>query len=347
MDEKRTILFVDDEEHILYSLRRLFRREGYEILIARSGIEGLEMLKEHEVSLIVSDQRMPGMIGTEFLAKSREIRPESTRIMLTGHSDLEAATQAINEGGISRYISKPWDDDNLKITVRDIFERIDLETENLKLAKELQEKNKELEAFNIQLEKMVRQRTLELQYKIKELEGKDRITQHMLSVNLIEETLELVLAVISDIIDMDKAIVYLMDGNSPKAMAAIGIFNPKEIVPKADLEKLELSPAHQTAFDRVKAEKKPANVKKPAGQSIPPFAVVPILRIDEFLGYIEVANPKSQEPVSQEDLQVVASFALQAAMAISDAQAHGNLDLWKTELEEVLKDVTPRGNSDL
>ena len=282
---------------------------------------------------------MPEMIGAEFLAQAKEISPQSMRMMLTGYSDLEAATQAINEGGIARYITKPWDDENLKMLVRDAIDRIDLEAVNQQLAEELQQKNTELEDFNSRLEKAVRQRTRELQYKVKELEGKDRIAQHMLSVNSVEETLELVLQIIADIIEMDKAIVYLLEDGTPRATAAIGAFHPKTIVPQGDLAQLELTPIHHKAFSRVEEVKKPVNIKDTKGKPIPPFAVVPILAGDDFLGYIEVANPKSKEPVSSEEVQVVASFALQAAMAISDAQAQGNSDAWKGELEDVLKDV--------
>lgn len=183
MTMQHTLLLVDDEENILNSLRRLFRREGYTILTATSGAEGLELLAQNEVSLIMSDQRMPQMIGAEFLAKSREIAPHCIRIMLTGYSDLEAATEAVNRGGISRYITKPWNDDEISQIVRDALRQIELERENKQLTIELQQKNKELEDFNARLEKAVRQRTRELQLKVKELEGKDRIAQHMLSVH--------------------------------------------------------------------------------------------------------------------------------------------------------------------
>ena len=98
MEATHTVLFVDDEENILKALSRVFRREGYRLLTATSGREGLELLQANPVALIVSDQRMPEMLGAEFLRRSREVSPHTIRIMLTGHSDMEAATQAINEG---------------------------------------------------------------------------------------------------------------------------------------------------------------------------------------------------------------------------------------------------------
>ena len=84
---------------------------------------------------------MPEMIGAEFLARSQEIAPHSIRIMLTGYSDIEAATQAINEGGIYRYITKPWDDEDIKMVVREALERLDLEQQNRQLTEELKIKN--------------------------------------------------------------------------------------------------------------------------------------------------------------------------------------------------------------
>jgi CheY-like chemotaxis protein len=340
MKRKHTILFVDDEENILHSLRRLFHREGYDIMIASSGPEGLDILRDHTISLIVSDQRMPDMIGAKFLTKARAISPQTIRMMLTGYSDLETATQAINEGGIARYITKPWNDDEFKMIVHDAINRLDLEIQNEELTDELQQKNAELEAFNAHLEEAVRQRTQDLRYKVKELEGKDRIAQHMLSLNSVADTLELVLQVIADIIEMEQAIIYLIREGQPKPVAAIGAFGPKAIAAPAELENLKQTSIHQKAFARVEESKIPVNIQNPEGKPVPPFAVVPILRGEDFLGFIEIAKPESKDPLTSTEVQVVASFALQAAVAISDAQAHRNIGSWKGELEDILKDIS-------
>jgi DNA-binding NtrC family response regulator len=97
---KHKLLFVDDEESITKALYRIFRRQGYEIHTASSGQEGLEMLKKDKkpFSLIISDQRMPGMTGSQFLEKAKKIFPESIRILLTGYSDMDAIVDAINKG---------------------------------------------------------------------------------------------------------------------------------------------------------------------------------------------------------------------------------------------------------
>ena len=124
------ILFVDDEENVLRSLKRLFMSEDYTVLTALSGPDGLAVLKEVEVPVIISDQRMPVMTGAEFLEKSRELSPDSVRIILTGYADVEAAIGAINRGGAYRYVSKPWNDNELLLVIKDAFDKYRLVKEN-------------------------------------------------------------------------------------------------------------------------------------------------------------------------------------------------------------------------
>lgn len=115
------MLLVDDEEDILNALKRLLRRSGYRILTATSGADALELLGLNDVQVIVSDQRMPQMSGTEFLSRVKELYPNTVRMVLTGHSDLASVTGAINRGAIFRFLSKPWDDDQLREQIRYAF----------------------------------------------------------------------------------------------------------------------------------------------------------------------------------------------------------------------------------
>jgi len=101
------ILVVDDEPANLRMMERLFRGD-YEILTAMSGLEALELLNQHDVALIVSDQRMPGMTGIEFLKRAAQIRPQTVRIILTGYTDVGDLVEVINSGVIYKYITKPW-----------------------------------------------------------------------------------------------------------------------------------------------------------------------------------------------------------------------------------------------
>jgi len=116
-----TLLLVDDEQNVLNALRRLLRREGYRILTAGSGTDGLELLALHPVQVIISDQRMPGMSGVEFLSKVKELYPETVRISLSGYSEISTVTDAVNKGAIWKYITKPWDDEMLVQEIRSAF----------------------------------------------------------------------------------------------------------------------------------------------------------------------------------------------------------------------------------
>lgn len=116
-----TLLIVDDEQNILNSLRRLLRRESYEILTAISPAVAFELLAQHPVQVVISDQRMPDMSGTEFLARVKQLYPETVRIVLSGYTDLESLTEAINRGSIYRYLVKPWNDEDLRMQIREAF----------------------------------------------------------------------------------------------------------------------------------------------------------------------------------------------------------------------------------
>lgn len=117
----KTILLVDDEPSILTSLRRLLRPDGYRILTAASGAEALELAAQHDVQVVLTDQRMPQMTGTELLHRLCVIAPDTVRMVLSGYTDLNTITQAVNEGDIFKFMTKPWDDDQLRANIRDAF----------------------------------------------------------------------------------------------------------------------------------------------------------------------------------------------------------------------------------
>jgi len=141
---ERTILLVDDEENILRSLERLLRRDGYRILKAMNGGAGLELLKENTVGVIVSDQRMPGMTGVEFLSQVKELYPQTVRIVLSGYTELKSVTDAINKGAIYKFLTKPWEDDLLRRNIQEAFEHYELAHEKERLARELNKAKEEL-----------------------------------------------------------------------------------------------------------------------------------------------------------------------------------------------------------
>jgi diguanylate cyclase (GGDEF)-like protein len=156
---ERTLMLVDDEANVLSSLRRLLRQEGYRILTAGSGEEALEILATQPADVVVSDQRMPGMSGAEFLSRVRDIYPDTVRLVLSGFSDLEALTDAINQGSIYKFIAKPWDDEALRRVLRDAFHARELVGESQRLGMELQRSNAELERLNQEMQRALEERT--------------------------------------------------------------------------------------------------------------------------------------------------------------------------------------------
>ncbi len=150
---QRTLLLVDDEENILSALKRLFRRDGYRILIANSAADGLQRLAEEEVDVIVSDQRMPGMTGVEFLHRAKALYPDTLRMVLSGYTELQSIIDAINEGAIYKFLTKPWDDERLRGHVAEAFRQKELADENRRLARKVDSANADLAALNERLER--------------------------------------------------------------------------------------------------------------------------------------------------------------------------------------------------
>ncbi len=165
-----TLLFVDDEANILAALKRLFRKEGYNILLAESGQDALELMAQQSVDLIISDMRMPGMDGAEFLKQVASKWPDTIRILLTGYADLTSTIKAVNAGKIYRYISKPWEENDIKTNVKHALVQRNLKIERDCLLALTNSQNEELKQLNSGLEEKVLARTSELQQTVSFLE---------------------------------------------------------------------------------------------------------------------------------------------------------------------------------
>ncbi len=161
-DKPAAILFVDDETNVLKALRRLFHNEAYVAYFASSGAEGLEILRENAVDLIISDMRMPEMNGAEFLSQVFMHWPETIRILLTGYADLQSTIDAVNKGRIYNYCNKPWHDDELKLLVRNALEQKRLREQRDRLSEIVRQQNTALKELNEHLEEKVEQRTEQL-----------------------------------------------------------------------------------------------------------------------------------------------------------------------------------------
>ena len=130
---ERSIMLVDDEENICRSLRRTLKQEGYHVAVASEPAEALELLQQSRVDMVISDHLMPNMTGLELLKIVRNRYPDCVRIMLTGHADMQTAIKAINQGEIYRFLTKPWDNTELKVTIHLAFEELDLARENRRI----------------------------------------------------------------------------------------------------------------------------------------------------------------------------------------------------------------------
>ncbi len=179
-DEKRvaTILCVDDEKSILSSLRRLLRKNGYNIILAESGAQGIEIIEKNHVDFIISDMRMPEMDGAEFLSIVAKKWPDIIRVLLTGYADITSTISAVNDGGIYRYISKPWDDHELRMVVEQGLEQQFIKREKERLQKLSEKQNAELANLNKSLELKVEERTEEIRQASQFLEIAHKQLEH-------------------------------------------------------------------------------------------------------------------------------------------------------------------------
>ena len=174
--KKRSLLLVDDEKNIVSALKRLLRRDDYQIFSADSGPEGLAVLEQNQVDVIISDQRMPGMIGADFLRKAKDLYPETIRIMLSGYTELQSVTDAVNEGAIYKFLTKPWDDDLLRGHIADAFRLKEITDENVRLNLEVRTANHQLATTNRRMEHLLEKK----QQRIKRDAIRLNVTQEIL-----------------------------------------------------------------------------------------------------------------------------------------------------------------------
>ncbi|WP_176256869.1 EAL domain-containing protein [Derxia lacustris] len=158
----RTLLLLDDEPNILSALKRVLRRDGYTILATTDPSEAFHLLATQPVDVVVSDQRMPIMSGTEFLKRVKDLHPQTMRLVLSGFTDVQSITDAINEGAIYKFLTKPWNDEHLRAQIGEAFRRLDIERDNERLREALEFANRKLEGLNTALESRIEEKTDEI-----------------------------------------------------------------------------------------------------------------------------------------------------------------------------------------
>ena len=182
MNDKARVLIVDDEENVLRALKRELRGEPYEVFSATSGEEGLRIAVEYHPDVVISDYRMPGLTGVEFLSSLKEMLPQTLGILLTGQASMDAVISAINEARAYRFLTKPWDKLQLLQTVRDAISYYRLLEENRRLQEEVRAQNETLQKVNATLEEKVKERTQELAEKNDRLTKMDRMKSDFLAI---------------------------------------------------------------------------------------------------------------------------------------------------------------------
>lgn len=191
---ERTLLLVDDEPNILAALKRQMRGAGCRILTAPGGQEGLALLEREPVDVIVSDQRMPGMTGVEFLRAVKLSHPDTVRMVLSGFTELQSVTDAVNEGAIYKFLTKPWDDTQLRAHIEEAFRHKEMGDENRRLGLELRSANLELASANRQLEDVLEQQ-------------REQIRRDGISLDIVREALQRVpLPILA--LDEDRQVAY-------------------------------------------------------------------------------------------------------------------------------------------
>ena len=194
-----SVLLVDDEPSILNALRRVLMPLECQVQVANSADEALQLLRQAPVDLVISDMRMPDKSGAELLAEVAQSWPDTERVLLTGYSDMESTIAAINQGKISLYLEKPWDDERLCKVVSRTIDMVRMRQRTDQLEQLTQRQNKELQALNESLQQKVDERTGELRSTLKELRDHYKGTIHLLA-RLIEQRLANHQASTSDIL---------------------------------------------------------------------------------------------------------------------------------------------------
>ncbi len=311
------VLVVDDVPANLDVLFQSLDSQGYEILVASDGTMALEVADYSRPDLILLDVMMPGLNGFE-TCRRLKANPELAAtpvIFLTARDDLEGIVEGFEAGGLD-YVTKPF-------KRAEVLARIRTHLERAILAQQLAQ-------LNAQLEEKVKERTHQLQLKVKELEGKDRIAQHLLTFHSLEETLAVILEVIAEIAELERAVIYLKEGELLVPVAACETGGRDLVLSQEDLQRFAV-PAPPEALAQVQEGLLPVQLADPQR------ALIPILRQGGLLGLIQVESRRRDRPMAEEELRTLESFALQAAVAVKDAQVRQDPEAWRDQLDEVLE----------
>jgi len=336
-----TLLFVDDEKNILSALRRVFDETDYEILTAEDGRQGLRLMKDHDVSLILSDYRMPGLNGIEFLKQAREISPFATRMILTGYADMDVILSAINEGNVFKFILKPWEEANLKLEIQKGLEYFSMKKQQDELVKTVEEQNRRLKEWNVTLEKKVDEKTKEikemnniLKQNIRELESRDKVLEFLLDVHTLEESLEAILNEIMALIPVHKLVAYVLAPDRKSMKPKFGITRKGKGTTTLSSKELKRCPTLPlpTPDDQ---DKQYYDGLSEANRLSEYSIFIPFKRQHNCLGSLLLDNMETKTPLQESGIKLASVFASLAAIAVNDYL----VTVTSTDIEKTIQEI--------
>lgn len=321
-----SILVVDDDDSVRDLVVRYLKAQGYQTAAASCGEEALPALGRRDLDLMITDFQMPGLNGLELAQKSLASDPDRPVILMTAFADVDNARKSVSLG-LYDFIVKPFDLTDFQKSVTRALDHRRLVLQNRE--------------YQRNLERMVEERTRELQEalkklhrKVRELEGRDRINQCLLTVHTLEETLSAILEAVQSALGVERLVIFLpgASGKRPEPVAGVGVRAPEDAVSSEALRGVSDAWTREAGIAVEQAFREGRAVE----QKAPPGGVaVPMHRLGETVGVIFAQNPFSGRPLAEEDAQALASLAAQAAVAVNDARLYGDSEKWRTALDNL------------
>ncbi len=339
------LLIVDDDPLFLDRCKLLFNDSPYELHCIQSPLKALAQIKDGLAPIVaVVGQDMAEVTGPQFLVQLKEMQPQCQSIMVAGGCDRGLITQAINQGGLFRYYPKDVADEVLKRGVVDAIAHYVSRKQSIDIAKRVVEANEKLEDMTSGLQDQVKSDTKKLQQSldenvqltrtlkrtVRELEGRDRVLRHLLTIHKLEDTLQTILEVIEDVLAINRGVIYVADEKGQLA--------PRCTLPR---DSSELSKPSKLAEQALVSGQMEVDCESDSQQSA---TAVPICKGDTVLGVIEVVWDKTDtkskcgDPEFLEDCQTIYIFTIHAAIAISDHNISNDKSGWSKTIDDVLMD---------
>ena len=322
-----SILIVDDEQTVCTMLHRLFKGRGYTPVEAESAEQALGVVSRTQVDLVITDLKMPGMNGLELAQKLLEQDPDRPVLLMTAFADLNSARRAVGIG-IYEYFTKPFDMNDVTAGVQRALERRRLVLEN--------------RAYQKNLEQKVEERTRDLQQKLKELEARDTLLKHLLSLQEPDASLDLAVKLALDLCACDAGALYLAnDEGAIELRVAVGFHGAG--VPSNGENQHELAAEAIPSLQETMRQQAPVWVHNPGAVrqefSIHSFGVLPVCKGEGAIALLEVGRKRRDVMVGEDDLEALQGFLPYVAMAVVDCKLQEEISKGQGNVEEILKAV--------